>query len=653
MRKVGNCLGNSAGWNPLFSESRRGQYFDASKLWIVWLDEAKRTDDEDGNLPRDSSGEDMNDSSIIQDFMRGLQGSYVCDSEAKIVENFCDSTLLKLLWTGQLSDLQSPRNIWFARSYLDDMGCPRQRSQWLTPHDLFGKFGKDFTGGQDVPVTRGTCGPTQGASLAFPDNGDAGGPSTKAASWEVTKHSNWAPATIDQEHHSQPEPDHLLIFVNDPDPLSFCALIGTVSCHLASALSKTLYNHVASVATIEIDAWSGRFPTFQLLFALPYFAWRSSPEPFGNKRRTRTEQPLRRLRNVSLLSPHPDNVPSFLYEAQISCVIAGFDEWTWTAHCLVDSYFDGEAGENVQQYSKDATDGLHTNPFGYGLIDAQLLFNRAREFFLQVLAIRLSLVKGEWQRVVTNVKMSVCAYEARLIVAQKKHQYPLPRSRARAAAEDIRLDAEVWRSSEWLSTVTSITSDLSERLSHTVDACARFGQNDAVSFWDIHNITHNKKLLNSIQSAMQGLEGLRTELEAIIKRCEDFGRLLEIRIKLESIRMGNCQSELVKAGNEYAKASRGLADDNNKLARTTQKLSTIMMLYVSPIALTAGIFSMDENVIPFIPPNFASFVLMTFFFGVVGYFFQKYQDHLLKYWQNLQTSVGQLVHGHLTWIGVA
>ena len=41
-------------------------------------------------------------------------------------------------------------------------------------------------------------------------------------------------------------------------------------------------------------------------------------------------------------------------------------------------------------------------------------------------------------------------------------------------------------------------------------------------------------------------------------------------------------------------------------------------LYFSPIALTAGIFSMKDNVIPFIPASFGSFVGLVFAFGILG-----------------------------------
>lgn len=70
----------------------------------------------------------------------------------------------------------------------------------------------------------------------------------------------------------------------------------------------------------------------------------------------------------------------------------------------------------------------------------------------------------------------------------------------------------------------SIATLLSERLSSTLDACAQFAEHDAVNFHDFENISYGKETLRSIQSAMQGLGGLETDLKIIMNRCEKFCR---------------------------------------------------------------------------------------------------------------------------------
>lgn len=63
--------------------------------------------------------------------------------------------------------------------------------------------------------------------------------------------------------------------------------------------------------------------------------------------------------------------------------------------------------------------------------------------------------------------------------------------------------------------------------------------------------------------------------------------------------------------------------------------------------MTAGIFSTQTNVMPLIPQNFVSFVLMTLTFGVAGYIFLKYQERLVQLWRKLQMSLGRLPYGNV------
>lgn len=142
MRHLGNCLGKTAGWDPVFSESRRGKCFDVHKTWINWLEEARRTGDEDEEPLTDSSEEGSENPSIIQEFMRGLQGSFISDPEAVVVESFCDSARLEALLTGTFRNLHSSCNIWFAGSCVEATGSPTIQPQWLTAETFFREFGK-------------------------------------------------------------------------------------------------------------------------------------------------------------------------------------------------------------------------------------------------------------------------------------------------------------------------------------------------------------------------------------------------------------------------------------------------------------------------------------------------------------------------------
>ena len=97
-----------------------------------------------------------------------------------------------------------------------------------------------------------------------------------------------------------------------------------------------------------------------------------------------------------------------------------------------------------------------------------------------------------------------------------------------------------------------------------------------------------------------------------------------------------------------------MSNSQRQLARQNKGLSVIMMvgswlpkivetdgllnnpptLQLSfPIALTSAIFSMRANVIPFIPANFGSFVIMSLVFGGLGVSIYAFQEGQYWNWQ--------------------
>lgn len=145
MRKIPNCLGRNAGWDTQFSEGKRVKYFDVRKVWRDWYEEASSLGDEDEESRTDPDDADGEGPSMIQEFMRGLQGSYICQLEATTVENFCSSDLLESLCRdgkGILSDLHENRNIWFAGSCLGVAESSTLQPRWLTPQNFYREFRK-------------------------------------------------------------------------------------------------------------------------------------------------------------------------------------------------------------------------------------------------------------------------------------------------------------------------------------------------------------------------------------------------------------------------------------------------------------------------------------------------------------------------------
>jgi len=153
---------------------------------------------------------------------------------------------------------------------------------------------------------------------------------------------------------------------------------------------------------------------FQLAFHLPYYVWRSSQKACEDHRRDTNASPLRQSQDVSFLNLKSSGPPGFLYEAQISCVVAGSDEWRWVGYCFVDTYFDAteEAQESVLLYHEDSLgdEGMRGDPFTLGTTDADNPIHKPREYFLMVFRIRVDRIKREWEQVVAKVRQSIRLY---------------------------------------------------------------------------------------------------------------------------------------------------------------------------------------------------------------------------------------------------
>lgn len=123
---------------------------------------------------------------------------------------------------------------------------------------------------------------------------------------------------------------------------------------------------------------------------IPYFALRRSLQPMKDQRELR--------RHGSFL---PDRfkprVPEYLYEAQISILVTGIDEWVWTAYCFTDTFF--ENAESVKSYSTKRLDA----PTGGEMLIDDPVWN-PREYFIRILSRRIMQVTKEWGSVVSTLE---------------------------------------------------------------------------------------------------------------------------------------------------------------------------------------------------------------------------------------------------------
>ena len=72
-------------------------------------------------------------------------------------------------------------------------------------------------------------------------------------------------------------------------------------------------------------------------FHIPYIAIRDKLQP--DPRRLRTDSEM--LKTLEMETKKTQN-DTFYYQAQISFLLTGVDEWHWTAYCCVDTFFGSE-----------------------------------------------------------------------------------------------------------------------------------------------------------------------------------------------------------------------------------------------------------------------------------------------------------------------
>lgn len=134
---------------------------------------------------------------------------------------------------------------------------------------------------------------------------------------------------------------------------------------------------------------------------IPYFALRSSRDPCKDKR------PLRRHGTFIPIRPCPENGvsgdPEYLYEAQISILVTGVDEWVWTAYCFTDTFFGSE--DTIHDYDVKKADA----PTGGETLRKYPVWN-PREYFIRILFRRMRQATKEWGNIVSTLEARLGAY---------------------------------------------------------------------------------------------------------------------------------------------------------------------------------------------------------------------------------------------------
>ena len=176
-----------------------------------------------------------------------------------------------------------------------------------------------------------------------------------------------------------------LIFITNLSSLCVLALISTVARRFAHALRGYLDRYLTRRVFFRVSAIE--FLGFSMEFHLPYFALRKGPR-------------IPDIRGLRHCYPMIDgkggsSADVFFYEAQISLLLVGVDEWLWTVYCCVDTFFGSErAPSNYEHNGQDA-------PSGGGRQTSYPVWS-PRGYFLFVLSRRINQIAKEWRNIVSE-----------------------------------------------------------------------------------------------------------------------------------------------------------------------------------------------------------------------------------------------------------
>ncbi|PIG87092.1 hypothetical protein AARAC_004323 [Aspergillus arachidicola] len=175
-----------------------------------------------------------------------------------------------------------------------------------------------------------------------------------------------------------------ILYLVDMTPLMGLALISSVPYMHLPQIRSFLSRHVAFDSHMGISQIRG----FTLEFHLPHYVLRSSQTEFQDRRG---------LRKHRFFRPPTSNDSDCIYEAQLSLVVYGVDEYFWTAYLCEDSYF--REKYPVTEYLKDEVDGP-----SFGLRMCKFPIWDPRYYFLSILSIRMSQVAMEWTVLVETLE---------------------------------------------------------------------------------------------------------------------------------------------------------------------------------------------------------------------------------------------------------
>lgn len=385
-----------------------------------------------------------------------------------------------------------------------------------------------------------------------------------------------------------PDAERRIVYITNANSWSTLAIVATASTNQAIALRGFIYKYLNLHALISVSIPAGA-PRFALEMHLPFYAWRKGSQPNTDSREDGTGQTLRKVRCVPFLhgNSHENDHSSceeHIYQTQLSFLVSGIDNWSWVGYCFVDTYHDGsDSDDAVQNYpSLDTSpDVFPMDPASGGNFPSSPPFWSPRVYFLQVLQHRLGMVKDEWSNIVSMIQLKTQSYTHGLSLSRQLQQLP---------ETDQRLE-KLERLYDWTHNTIRLLLDLTHTLSKTINAWSEFEEFEIGYFLDGHSDKDAQNVSSAILAARKQIKEMKVLMKALENQkilCDNIAKELELHLDLE-----NNKSTWIQL--QTGERVKGI---------------TILALLVSPPSLSAAMFSMGSESLPF-NPTFSRFLITT------------------------------------------
>ncbi|KAK8010323.1 hypothetical protein PG990_009288 [Apiospora arundinis] len=279
------------------------------------------------------------------------------------------------------------------------------------------------------------------------------------------------------------------IHVPHPTRDTVSSIMCTAPWNQTLVLSGFIKRHIKADGQMSAHFLPGENDqAFIMELHLPFLVWRDRGAGSNREdtRRTKDGNPLREMQDMTFLTRtvkskfgKRKNMPrGYLYEAQSSCVVTGYNNSYWTAISFSDTYFYQGADTNDPEVCGDNEDMLPyyddtdmaevTDPLTIGNFAVQPRMLDARGYFLVISKTRLEKVRIEWDLILYNVSLCVKNY-------LRNPHITSPSAKLTLASTDGHARA-VSKSCKWVTGVMSLLQKLRITLEKVIKASKNFEQ---------------------------------------------------------------------------------------------------------------------------------------------------------------------------------